>query len=73
MNKTPFDKGMDSGRVIGREQNMRDVTIALLESKYRAVPKPYLERIGSLGYDDLMALVVRIPNAASMESLFSIS
>ena len=44
--------------------------IALLESKYRAVPKPYLERIGTLGYDDLLALVVRIPNATSMESLF---
>jgi hypothetical protein len=67
MNKTPYDNGIEKGR----EQTMRDVTIALLESKFRAVPKPYLDRIRTLGYDDLLALVVRIPNAASMESLFS--
>ncbi len=78
MNKTPYDNGIEQGIErgiergidIGREQTMRDVTIALLESKFRAVPKLYLDHIGALGYDDLMALVVRIPNAASMESLF---
>ena len=63
-------EGIERGRELGREQNMRDVTIALLESKYRAVPEPYLERIGMLGYKDLLALVVRIPDAPSMESLF---
>ena len=81
MNKTPYDKGIErgieqgreQGREEGREQNMRDVAIALLESKYRSVPKPYLERIGTLGYDDLLALVVRIPDATSMESLFPAS
>ena len=70
MNKTPYDKGIERGIERGREQNMRDVTIALLESKYRSVPNPFLERIGTLAYDDLLALVVRIPNSTSMESLF---
>jgi len=64
------EEGIKRGRELGREQNMRDVTIALLESKYRAVPEPYLERIGMLGYKDLLAMVVRIPDAPSMESLF---
>jgi hypothetical protein len=64
MNKTPYDNGQESA--------MRNAAIALLESKYRSVPKPFLDRIGSLGYDDLLALVVRIPNAVSMESLFSL-
>ena len=49
---------------------MRSAAIALLESKYRSVPNPFLERIGTLAYDDLLALVVRIPNSTSMESLF---
>ena len=66
MNKTPYDKGME----IGREESMRHAAIALLESKYRAVPKRYLERISELAYDELLALVVRIPNSASMEPLF---
>ena len=82
MNKTPYDKGIERGIeqgiergiergiAVGKENALRDVAIALLESKYRSVPKPYLERIGTLGYDDLLALVVRIPNATSMESLF---
>jgi len=86
MNKTPYDHGMERGRGEGIEQGiergreegreegkenaMRNAAIALLESKYRAVPKPYLEQISTLGYNDLLALVVRIPNAASMESLF---
>ncbi len=62
--------GIEKGIVVGKEKALRDVAIALLESKYRAVPKPYLERIGTLGYDELLAMVVRIPNATSMESLF---
>ena len=74
MNKTPYDHGIERGRGEGREEGkenaMRNAAIALLESKYRAVPKPYLERIETLGYDDLFALVVRIPDATSMESLF---
>ena len=82
MNKTPYDhgiergiergieQGIERGREEGKENAMRNAAIALLESKYRSVPKPFLERIGTLGYNDLLALVVRIPNAASMESLF---
>jgi len=78
MNKTPYDHGMErgiergieQGREEGKENAMRNAAIALLESKYRAVPKPYLERIGTLGYDELLSLVVRIPNSTSMESLF---
>ncbi len=86
MNKTPYDhgiergieqgieqgieRGIERGREEGKENAMRNAAIALLESKYRSVPKPFLERIGTLGYNDLLALVVRIPNAASMESLF---
>ena len=64
------EEGIEKGIAVGKAKALRDVAIALLESKYRAVPKPYLERIGALGYDDLLALVVRIPNSASMESLF---
>ncbi len=82
MNKTPYDNGIEvgievgreegreEGIVVGKEKALRDVAIALLESKYRSVPKPFQERIGSLGYDDLLRLVVRIPVAPSMESLF---
>jgi len=78
MNKTPYDHGMERGRgegivqgiVQGKENAMRNAATALLESKYRAVPQRFLERIDTLGYDELLALVVRIPNAASMESLF---
>ncbi len=65
-----IERGIEKGIVVGKEKALRDVAIALLESKYRTVPKPYLERIGTLGSDDLLALVVRIPNAASIESLF---
>ena len=65
------EQGIEQGIAVGKENALRDVAIARLESKYRSVPKPYLERIGTLGYDDLLALVVRIPNATSMESLFS--
>ena len=67
------EEGIERGREEGKEKALRDVALALLESKYRAVPKPYLERIGTLGYDDLLALVVRIPDATSMESLFPAS
>ena len=70
MNKTPYDQGIEQGIEQGKENAMRNAAIALLESKYRAVPKRFLERIDALGYDELLALVVRIPNAASMESLF---
>ena len=78
MNKTPYDNGMDNGLVLGREEGievgkekaMRSAAIALLESKYRSVPKAFLERIHQLAYDDLLTLVVRIPNSTSMESLF---
>jgi len=78
MNKTPYDHGMERGRgegivqgiVQGKENAMRNAATALLESKYRSVPQRFLERIDTLGYDELLALVVRIPNAASMESLF---
>ena len=74
MNKTPYDKGIEQGIEKGIEEGkknaMRSATIALLENKYRAVPKPYLDRIGTLAYDDLLALVVRIPNSTLMESLF---
>ncbi len=70
MNKTPYDNGIEVGIEVGQENAMRSAAIALLESKYRAVPKPFLDRIRTLRYDDLLALVVRIPNAASMESLF---
>ncbi len=73
MNKTPYDNGIEQGIDIGRERNMRDATIALLESKFRAVPKSYLQRIGTLAYAELLALVVRIPDAPSMESLFPAS
>jgi len=70
MNKTPYDKGIERGIEEGKKNAMRSATIALLENKYRAVPKPYLDRIGTLAYDDLLALVVRIPNSTLMESLF---
>ena len=85
MNKTPYDNGMDNGLVLGREEGiergievgkekaMRSAAIALLESKYRSVPKAFLERIHELGYDDLLTLVVIIPNSTSMESLFAAS
>ena len=64
------EEGIEKGIAVGKAKALRDVAIALLESKYRSVPNPFLERIGTLGYDDLLALVVRIPNSASMESLF---
>ena len=70
MNKTPYDQGIEQGIEQGKENAMRNAATALLESKYRAVPKRFLERIDALGYDELFALVVRIPNAASMEALF---
>ncbi len=66
MNKTPYDNGIE----LGQENAMRSAAIALLESRFRTVHKPYLDRIRTLGYDELLALVIRIPNAASIESLF---
>ena len=40
------------------------------KANFRSVPKPFLDCIGSLDYDDLLALVVRIPKADTLESLF---
>ncbi len=68
-----IEQGIEQGIEVGKEKAMRSAVIALLESKYRTVPKQYLERIGTLGYDDLLTLVVIIPNSTSMESLFPAS
>ena len=65
-----IEEGIEKGIKQGKENAMRNAATALLESKYRTVPQRFLDRIGTLGYDELLALVVRIPNAASMESLF---
>lgn len=62
MNKTPYDLGM--------ETSLRDVAIALLESKYRSVPVHVIERIGKFTYAELRTLIIGIPGATSIEELF---
>jgi hypothetical protein len=61
-NKTPYDMGMEHGA--------RTLAIALLESKFRTVPKPYLERIQQLSQRELQELAVKTPNAATIDELF---
>lgn len=74
MNKTPYDLGMETGEekgeVKGMEKALRDVAIALLESKYRSVPVHVIERIGKLTYAELRTLIIGIPGATSIEELF---
>ena len=74
MNKTPYDLGMETGEEKGMEKGMekalRDVAIALLESKYRSVPVHVIERIGKLTYAELRTLIIGIPGATSIEELF---
>ena len=70
MNKTPYDFGMQKGETKGMEKALRDVAVALLESKFRTVPANIVERIGQLSYTELRTLAVAIPVAESIEGLF---
>ena len=78
MNETPYDfgmakgeaKGIEKGMATGMEKALRDVAIALLESKFRSVPANVVERIGKLSYAELRTLAIGIPGAASIEELF---
>jgi len=70
MNKTPYDKGIELGVETGKESALRDVSIALLESKFRSVPSSIIERIGMLSYLELRTLTIGIHSAATIEQLF---
>ena len=70
MNKTPYDKGIELGVETGKESALRDVSIALLESKFRSVPGSIIERIGTLSYLELRTLTIGIQGAATIEELF---
>ena len=77
MNKTPYDKGIERGLELGLERGLeqgksalRDVSIALLESKFRSVPGSIIERIGTLSYLELRTLTIGIQGAATIEELF---
>ena len=78
MNKTPYDKGiergleqgLERGLETGKESALRDVAIALLESKFRSVPGSIIERIGTLSYSELRTLTIGIQGAATIEELF---
>ena len=78
MNKTPYDLGMETGETKGIEKGiekgmekaLRDVAIALFESKFRSVPVNIVERIDNLSYAELRTLAIAIPGAATIEDLF---
>lgn len=74
MNKTPYDKGiergLEQGLETGKESALRDVAIALLESKFRSVLGSIIERIGTLSYPELRTLTIGIQGAATIEELF---
>ncbi len=73
MNKTPYDKGIALGVESGKESALRDVAIALLESKFRSVPASIVERIGKLSYPELRTLTIGIHSASTIEELFPTS
>lgn len=61
------------GLETGKESALRDVAIALLESKFRSVPVTIVERIGTLSYPELRTLTIGVHSAATFEELFPAS
>jgi hypothetical protein len=83
MNKTPYDLGMEQGIERGMERGiergieqgalrtLRTVAIALLESKFQSVPEHFTQKIHQLPTAALQELVVKIPNAATLDNVFA--
>jgi hypothetical protein len=65
-NKTPYDFGLEDGV----RKGARLLAIALLESKFRAVPQTFLDRIEKLSQPELQVLAIKTPTAATIEELF---